>query len=136
MKTPLAFVAAGIVAAMFLRDGPTPGVAAVVQPEPSSVTADAPSIEAFRVLRADTGASCAIAISSDDGAAARLAVEGRCGGVLAALPDARSWAEAADGSVTLATADGEVVARFAPSEGHAFESFEPKSPILSLTVID
>jgi hypothetical protein len=133
MKTPLAFVAAGIVAAMFLRDGPTPGVAAVVQPEPSSVAADAPSIEAFRVLRADTGASCAIAISSDNGAAARLAVEGRCGGVLAALPDARSWAEAADGSVTLATA---VVARFAPSEGHAFESFEPKTPILSLTAID
>lgn len=134
-KLILSLAAVAAVAAFGVRAGPPPAaIPAQAAPAPEQRQ---PAIEVFRLERAGTEVSCAIAkgepLSPDTVA---VAVEARCGAVHETLVRAKRWRDLADGTVMLTTAEGDVVARFAPSDGPAYESFDPAAPILSLTVAE
>jgi hypothetical protein len=48
------------------------------------------------------------------------------------IGEATNWIESGDASVRLALADGSVVMRLGMSDGAAYESFDPKTPLLLL----
>lgn len=71
-----------------------------------------------------------------DAALANLKLEPGCLTIYPALSRAKSWQELGDGSLALAASNGEPVVVFAVSDGLAFESIEPASPLITLTSAD
>jgi len=69
--------------------------------------------------------------------AGRVRVLGtECADIPHRIGEATTWIEGGDASVRLALADGSVVMRLGMSDGAAYESFEPKTPLLLLKAED
>jgi hypothetical protein len=66
------------------------------------------------------------------GGVAELDVEPGCDDVLPGLSRARHWQERDDGSVVISVDGGKAIVSFAVADGVAYESFAPRSPLISL----
>lgn len=94
-------------------------------------------VSAFRLLRTGSDESCLIRQGerlSDERFA--LTPEAACGALLPGLAKASVWREDADGSVVLIGAGGRTLASFALADGHGYESFAPREPLLSLVAAE
>lgn len=129
----LLMAAAGLSAAFSMGEGDGTDAAPVEVAQPTAPELRVPKIEVYRLGRAGRDKDCSIARGEQiDGRTAMLAVEERCGDLHAALIEAKRWRDLDDGTVVLATSEGEPIARFSPGDGIAYESFEPAAPILYL----
>lgn len=113
------------------------GVASLTEPErpvqgvlDSTVTGSIAASERFAFYVNGRAAECALKRYADG---AMRAVGPQCSNLPYRLADVTDWIEADDGAVELARADGSVSMRLAISDGAAYESFDPPSPMILLT---
>ena len=98
--------------------------------------APAPQMEAFRLQASGDVADCTIAKAIGAGPLVRVSVAQDCDGLLPGLSKMRYWREGADETVTLST-DGKMASVvFGPADGVAYESLEPRTPLMSLIASD
>lgn len=89
--------------------------------------------EIYRLSSVD-GGSCLVAKASKMlGGAAVLNAEPECEALLPGIARARYWRERADGTVEFTGEAGDALAAFSVGDGVDYESFRPRSPLLSLS---
>lgn len=77
--------------------------------------------------------SCILAKGGDGLGGSFAAVAGpKCPALYPPLAEVRLWREKDDGTVELARGDGTMVLELAVSDGFAYETFRPGSPLISL----
>jgi hypothetical protein len=92
----------------------------------------AAAVEAFQLQASGEEASCAIEKVAGAGPLLRVIVAHDCDGLLPGLSKMQYWREDADGTVTL-SADGQTASVvFGLADGVAYESLEPRTPLMSL----
>lgn len=96
-------------------------------------TGTIPSSERFSFYVNGQSAECALERFSDD---LMRAIGTQCRDLPHGLAEVTDWIEADDGAVTLAGADGSVLVKLAVSDGAAYESFDPPSPLVLLAAQD
>jgi hypothetical protein len=95
-----------------------------------------PSVERFRLQASGDEATCVIEKSKGKGRITYVTVAPDCDGLIAGISQARYWIEEPDGTVAL-SADGRTAAViFAQADGVAYESIEPRTPLMSLLESD
>lgn len=99
----------------------------------STVTGAIPSTERFSFYVNGRLSECELERFGDD---LMRAVGSQCRDLPHELADATDWNEAADGVVELTRADGAVLVKLAVSDGAAYESFHPASPMVLLAAED
>lgn len=99
-----------------------PGVRAIDH----TVTEAPPSSERFSFYVNGRTAECELERYGDD---FMRAVGPQCRDLPHSLAEITDWNEAADGVVELARADGSVLMKLAVSDGAAYESFDPPTPL-------
>ncbi len=65
---------------------------------------------------------------------AGLDLKGGCAHLMPRLANARYWHEGETGEVIFATAEGRPVVEFFPADGVAYQSLNPVSPLIALTM--
>lgn len=112
------------------------GVASLTEPErpvqgvvDSTVTGSIAASERFAFYVNGRAAECALKRYADG---AMRAVGPQCSDLPHRLAEITDWIEADDGAVILTRADGSVSMRLAISDGAAYESFDPPSPMVLL----
>ena len=112
------------------------GVASLTEPErpvqgivDSTVTGSIAASERFAFYVNGRAAECALKRYADG---AMRAVGPQCSDLPHRLAEITDWIEADDGAVVLTRADGSVSMRLAISDGAAYESFDPPSPMVLL----
>lgn len=96
-------------------------------------TGTIPSSERFSFYVNGQSAECALERFGDD---LMRAIGTQCRDLPHGLAEVTDWIEADDGAVTLAGADGSVLVKLAVSDGAAYESFDPPSPLVLLAAQD
>jgi len=87
----------------------------------------------FTLVSAGDEAACTlVAEQTPAGTMRRLALARDCLAAAAELADVRFWLDRPDGTVALAGADGRVRVEFAPADGAAYESYNPRFPVMTL----
>lgn len=81
----------------------------------------------------DRGCSLSKGVELANGVS-QLSVGPLCDKLVPELAQARTWRENADGTVTIADADGGALLEFAVADGLAYESFRAGAPLVSLMV--
>lgn len=95
-----------------------------------------PSIERFLLQASGNDATCIVEKAEGVGPMAHMVVAAGCDEMLPGLSRLHYWSEAADGTVTL-SADGTTPSVvFAQADGVAYESIEPRAPLMSLLESD
>lgn len=112
------------------------GVASLTEPErpvqgivDSTVTGSIAASERFAFYVNGRAAECELKRYADG---AMRAVGPQCSDLPHRLAEITDWIEADDGAVILTRADGSVSMRLAISDGAAYESFDPPSPMVLL----
>jgi hypothetical protein len=91
-----------------------------------------PAVEAFQLQANGEAAGCTVEKTAGAGPLSRVTVAQACDNVLPGLSSMRYWQEAADGTVTW-SADGKTASVvFGLGDGVAYESVEPRMPLLAL----
>jgi len=98
-----------------------------------SVIGEVLSSERFSFYVNGRSAQCELERFDDD---LMRAVGPQCRDLPHSLASATDWNEAADGVVELTGADGMVLMKLAVSDGAAYESFHPASPMVMLAAQD
>ncbi|MGY6708765.1 MAG: hypothetical protein ACXIVF_10595 [Rhizobiaceae bacterium] len=96
-------------------------------------TGTIPNSERFSFYVNGQSAECALERFGDD---LMRAIGTQCRDLPHGLAEVTDWIEADDGAVTLAGADGSVLVKLAVSDGAAYESFDPPSPLVLLAAQD
>jgi hypothetical protein len=92
----------------------------------------APAVEAFQLQASGEEANCAVEKVAGAGPLLRVIVAPDCDGLMPGLSKMQYWREDADGTVTL-SADGKTASVvFGLADGVAYESLEPRTPLMSL----
>lgn len=87
----------------------------------------------FMLVTADGETACAlVAEPALDGTMRRVALAPGCLAVNPELAAMRFWLDRPDGTVALAGADGRVRVEFAVADGAAYESYNPRFPVMTL----
>jgi hypothetical protein len=124
----VAIVLAGAAAALSVDKG-----VLVTQPsEATPVVGEISAGETFLVRALGSDESCRVRKAAMQGDVAELDAEPGCDDILPGLSRARHWQELDDGSVIFSTDGSETVISFSVADGVAYESFEPRSPLISL----
>jgi hypothetical protein len=124
----VAIVLAGAAAALSVDKG-----VLVTQPsEATPVVREMSAGETFLVRALGSDESCRVRKAVMLGGVAELDVEPGCDDVLPGLSRARHWQERDDGSVVISVDGGKAIVSFAVADGVAYESFAPRSPLISL----
>jgi hypothetical protein len=90
------------------------------------------AVEMFQLQASGDAATCLVEKAAGPGPLVHVIVAPDCDGVMPGLSTIRYWRESADGTVTLSV-DGKTQAvLFAPSDGVAYESVEPRTPLMAL----
>lgn len=124
----LALMLAGVIAALSIDKG----VLVTPQSEATPLTAEASTSEIFTLHARGSGESCTVRKSPGDGLIATVSVEPGCDALLPGLSHARYWQEGDDGSIVFSAESHEAIVSFTMADGVAYESFEPRSPLISL----
>lgn len=125
-----ALVGGGIVAAASVSwmvgfaTGPAPASQPPVQSEPYDTL----------LLSAPGGGHPCTMRKAGTGPMAHVVADGGCDALLSGLSQVRYWAEKPDGSVELSIDGDAAIVAFAAADGAGYESFEPRSSMISLTV--
>ena len=111
------------------------GVAIAAVRLPSQAVAETspvPAVETFQLQANGEQATCRVEKATGPGPVVNVIVAPDCDSVMPGLSTMRYWRESADGTVTL-SADGKTQAvLFGPSDGVAYESVEPRTPLMAL----
>jgi len=95
-------------------------------------TSPVPAVEMFQLQASGDAATCLVEKAAGPGPLVHVIVAPDCDSVMPGLSTMRYWRESADGTVTL-SADGKTQAvLFGPSDGVAYESVEPRTPLMAL----
>jgi hypothetical protein len=86
-------------------------------------------VERFSLYVNGRPSGCELSRSAEDDS---LAIDRACEGASSLVADAALWIDRPDGSVALAAADGEPLVELAVSDGAAYESFSPATPLILL----
>ncbi len=97
------------------------------------VTGSIAGTERFSFYVNGRSAECELERYGDD---LMRAVGPQCRDLPHRLAEITDWVEAEDGVVELARADGSVLMKLAVSDGAAYESFDPPSPLVLLAAQD
>jgi hypothetical protein len=90
------------------------------------------AVETFQLQASGDAATCLVEKAAGPGPLAHVIVAPDCDSVMPGLSTMRYWRESADGTVTL-SADGKTaLVLFGPSDGVAYESVEPRTPLMAL----
>lgn len=112
-------------------------IASLAQPDiraiDHTVTGAIQTSERFSFYVNGRSAECELERYGDD---FMRAVGPQCRDLPHRLADVTDWVEAEDGVVELARADGSVLMKLAVSDGAAYESFDPPSPLVLLAAQD
>ena len=93
---------------------------------------NAPAVEAFQLQANGEAVGCTVEKTAGAGPLSRVTVAQACDEVLPGLSRVQYWQEAADGTVTW-SADGKTAAVvFGLGDGVAYESVEPRMPLMAL----
>jgi len=93
---------------------------------------DAPAVEAFQLQANGEAEDCTVEKTAGAGPLSRVTVAPACDQVLPGLSSVQYWQEGADGTVTW-SADGTTASVvFGVGDGVAYESVEPRIPVLAL----
>jgi hypothetical protein len=91
-----------------------------------------PSVEHFVLQASGDVPSCTVEKAEGQGPLTHVLVAPACDAVLPGLSGLHYWNEKADGTVELSV-DGKTAAVvFAPADGVAYESVEPRTPLMAL----
>ena len=91
-----------------------------------------PAVEAFRLQASGEAAGCTVEKTAAAGPRNHVIIAQACDDVLPGLSKMRFWLEAADGTVTLSEDGKRASVVFALADGVAYESVEPRMPLMSL----
>ena len=92
-----------------------------------------PAVEAFRLQASGEAATgCTVEKTAAAGPRNHVIIAQACDDVLPGLSKMRFWLEAADGTVTLSEDGKRASVVFALADGVAYESVEPRMPLMSL----
>ena len=128
MRYSVLALAGGSIFATMTLAGLKPHSHADVAPK----AATAPAVEAFQLQASGDTASCAVEKRAGAGPLLNVIVAQDCDGLLPGLSKMRYWREDGDGTVTL-SADGKTaLVVFGLADGVAYESLEPRTPLMSL----
>jgi len=124
----VAIVLTGAAAALSVDKG-----VLVTQPsEATPVVGEISADETFLVRAPGSDESCRVRKAVMLGDVAELDAEPGCDDILPGLSRARHWQERDDGSVVVLAAGGKAIVSFSVADGVAYESFAPRSPLISL----
>lgn len=103
---------------------------------PSEAAATAGKVfNRYRLISPDHDASCVVAKGPEiESGLSEIAISGDCGTFGGDMSAAKYWRENKDGSIVFMGVDQPVILEFALSDGMAYESFRPGSPLVSLVV--
>ena len=91
-----------------------------------------PAVEAFRLQASGNAPGCIVEKTAGAGPLKHVMVARACDDVLPGLSRMHYWLEAADGTVTLYEDGKRASVVFALADGVAYESVEPRMPLMSL----
>ena len=113
-----------------MAGSPLPGSG--LQSQAVAETSPVPAVEMFQLQASGDVATCLVEKATGPGPLAHVIVAPDCDSVMPGLSTMRYWHENADGTVTL-SADGKTPSvLFGPSDGVAYESVEPRTPLMAL----
>ena len=128
-------MAAALVAgAWFLSEGKghAPAVAAAIADAGHGIAE-----EAYRLTASGSDDWCAVTRHGlMDGGRSELSLDPACSKILPAMARAKFWQEEADGSVIFTENGIDPIVIFAVGDGVAFESIEPRAPMISLATVE
>ena len=103
-----------------------------LQSQAVAETSPVPAVEMFQLQASGDQATCLVEKATGPGPVVNVIVAPDCDSVMPGLSTMRYWREGADGTVTL-SADGKTPSvLFGPSDGVAYESVEPRTPLMAL----
>jgi hypothetical protein len=91
-----------------------------------------PSVERFVLQASGDVPGCSVEKASAQGPSAHVLVAPACDAVLPGLSALHYWNEKADGTVELSADGRTATVVFAPADGVAYESVEPRTPLMAL----
>jgi hypothetical protein len=95
-----------------------------------------PTVERFVLQASGEERTCTVEKARGSGPTVPVTVAPGCDGLLAGLSRVRYWHEAADGTVDLSIDGRTPVVVFAEADGVAYESIEPRRPLMALLASD
>jgi hypothetical protein len=95
---------------------------------------DRPMVEKFVLHSTGEVLSCVVEKAEGQGPLTHVRVAPGCDTVVAGLSKVHYWNEKADGTVELSANGSAPAVIFAPGDGVAYESVEPRTPLMSLMV--
>lgn len=112
--------------------GVSRGVGRGVDDVTTGGVAPRPTVERLTLQSSGETDTCTIEKSRAAGPVTHVVVAPECDRLLPGLSKATSWIEQADGTVALSADGSAPAAVFAEADGVAYESIEPRTPLLSL----
>jgi hypothetical protein len=91
-----------------------------------------PSVERFRLQASGDEQTCPIEKAKGNGRLTYVRIAPQCDELLPGLSKAHFWIENPDGTVTLSADGRSPTVIFAQADGVAYESIEPRMPLMSL----
>jgi hypothetical protein len=127
--TAIAVAIAGIWVVSSTSEGQT-----TTEVDPMTTASIEAAGDVFRMRSSELDLSCRIAKGKKvAGGLSTVTLERGCDAILPGLSRVRFWREKLDGSVELTGEGGDTLAAFSVADGVDYESFRPRSPLITLS---